>query len=536
MLLTGPPGLGKTTLAHVCAKQAGYEVLEINASDDRSRDVVKGRIKDALGTETVRGIQEPGKSRKAGRPVCVVVDEVDGVVTGSGGSGGEGGFMKALIDLVQLDQKNCSQAGSTTSTTGKKKGDKFKLLRPVILICNDVYAPSLRLLRTSSIAEIVHVRKPPLDKVVARMKTVFDKENIHCDNDAVRRLCENCWGLGTRKQNSINARGTGDGDIRGVLVQSEWMAHKLRLNSDSSRLTRKWLDTQIMESSSKGQKGLGRGGIREVVERIFIEGAGLPAATSTLSADEARQIADSRTTSIGVADLRKRGAIDAIREMINTTGDHDKLMTDCWATYPTQIYQDDTLLSKPCASYDWLHFHDSLSSRIYAGQEWELSAYLSTTACAFHDLFATVDKGVTAWSNQENDKQELGEEEIHPFSGPKADYAAYEAEKQNRTVLTEMQSNFSGELLRLFSTTDVIATELIPSVNRMLAPDVKPVVVGGSGGGPSVASVRKETERNCISNAVRVMSALSIEFEKVKIETEGYASNATGGYALRMEP
>jgi len=77
LLLTGPPGLGKTTLAHVCAKQAGYEVLEINASDDRSRDVVKGRIKDVLGTETVRGIKEHGKARKAGRPVCVVVDEVD---------------------------------------------------------------------------------------------------------------------------------------------------------------------------------------------------------------------------------------------------------------------------------------------------------------------------------------------------------------------------------------------------------------------------------------------------------------------------
>ena len=77
-------------------------------------------------------------------------------------------FVKALIDLVQLDQKNASNSGSQDVVKSKKKGDKFRMLRPLILVCNDVYAPSLRPLRTSSIAEVVHVRKAPIDKVIAR--------------------------------------------------------------------------------------------------------------------------------------------------------------------------------------------------------------------------------------------------------------------------------------------------------------------------------------------------------------------------------
>ncbi|OAP55848.1 hypothetical protein AYL99_10000 [Fonsecaea erecta] len=532
LLLTGPPGLGKTTLAHVCARQAGYEVLEINASDDRSRDVVKGRIKDALGTETVRGIKEQGKARKAGRPVCVVVDEVDGVTTGSSASGGEGGFVKALIDLVQLDQRNSSGSGNQDAAKGRKKGDRFRMLRPLILVCNDVYAPSLRPLRTSSIAEIVHVRKAPLDKVIARVRSVFEKESIACDNDAVRRLCENAWGLAMRKQRGPGSRGSGEGDIRSVLVQAEWIAHKLRAHQTKSRLTRQWLEPQL-EEARNGQKGLGRGGVREVVERIFVEGAGLPNLPAALSADEARLVADSQSNPVGVANLRKRAAITALREMVDTCGEHDRVMTECFATYPTQVFQDDVQLTKPNASYEWLHFHDSLSSRVFAGQEWELMPYLNTSACGFHHLFAAVDKGTVAW-NEESPEEEV--KDIHPFSGLKADFAAYEAEKQNRTLLTELQSSFSGSLLRLFSSVDDIATELIPNVGKMLAPDVKPVVIGGSGSSASVASVRKESEKTCIRNAVRAMLALNVSFERVHVEIEGGGAHSNGGYAYRMEP
>ena len=99
--------------------------------------------------------------------MCVVVDEVDGVVGGSG-AGGEGGFIKALIDLISLDQKHSTSPGQRAANGATsqraKKGDKFRLLRPMILVCNDVYHPALRPLRSSLIAEIIHMHRPPLAK------------------------------------------------------------------------------------------------------------------------------------------------------------------------------------------------------------------------------------------------------------------------------------------------------------------------------------------------------------------------------------
>lgn len=529
MLLSGPAGLGKTTLAHVCARQAGYEVLEINASDDRSRDVVKGRIRDALGTENVKGMNvEVGenKVRKVGRPVCVVVDEADGVVSGSAGAG-EGGFMKALIDLVLLDQKNASR--SSEQGGRKRKGDKFRFLRPLILVCNDVYHPSLRPLRSASIAEMIHVRQAPMENVVYRLKNIFLQEGIPNDADAVRRLCEASWGLASRKQGGFKGSGSAEGDIRSVLVAAEWVAHKLRSENASSKLTKPWLEQRVLGGSEGGSffKSLNRGGVRDIVDRVFTDGGGFGEPRADLDSLDTYLRNDDAQAPAGFADTKKRNAINKLREMVDASGEHDRCATECFASYPAQTFQDDTFLSKPNVAYDWLHFHDTVSSKVYSSQEWELSPYLSQSVVAFHNLFASVHGKRRTEKNDDEDA-----EEEHPFSGPRADFAAFEALKHNRSIMTGLQSSLSAPLARIFRSTDSLVTDLIPNLMRMLSPEVKPVVVRSGGDNRSVASVRKESEQALVQSAVRVMIGLGVTFERIRVDNGG----TYGGWAYRMEP
>ncbi|TVY46507.1 Chromosome transmission fidelity protein [Lachnellula occidentalis] len=539
LLLTGPPGLGKTTLAHVCARQAGYEIMEINASDERSRDVVKGRIRTSVGTESVKTgstvTSKTGHVQKVAHPLCVVVDEVDGVVGGAGGSG-EGGFVKALIDLIQLDQKNSTAMPSSEYARKKKKGDDFRLMRPLILICNDVYHPSLKPLRHSNLAEIIHVRKPPLDAVVARMKSVFEKEGVSCDSDAVRRLCEATWGVSPTESRK-GRESTGEGDLRGIMVVGEWAAKKLKASTKDgkARLTRKWVEENMSNDLSHGgggARGVGRGGTKDVVNRVFLEGAGFP---KTMAMNAAPTLSDDQPkTQLGVAELAKRAGMDRLREMVDTSGEIDRIVTEIFAQYPGQPFNDDSILSKPDAAYEWLHFHDTCSHRVYADQAFELLPYLSQPVLACHHLFSSPARHYFGATNDKKWGEEEEDEEILPFSGPRADYEAFEVEKSNRATVLALQASLNAPLLRSFRSPEDIATDLLPYLVRMLTPEIKPIIVGGSGDQKGIASVRKESEKAMVRRAVDTMGGVGVIFERGKLE--GDFTNRATQWVYRMEP
>ncbi|KAL8960053.1 MAG: hypothetical protein Q9183_005530, partial [Haloplaca sp. 2 TL-2023] len=392
----------------------------------------------------------------------------------------------------------------------------------------------LRPLRSAGIAEIIHVRKPPMDHAVSRLKSVFEKEGIPCDGDGVRRLCEATWGVSNRRESRVNTSGTGEGDIRGLLVVGEWVASRIRAHDrtsamKSSRLTRQWIQKHILpDLSSKGSatRNLGRGSSKEIVERVFKENAGFPKEPDAVLTEES--LAEAVSASFGVSEAGKRMATERLRDLVETSGEFDRIAMDCFTEYASQPFQDDTLLSKPTAAYDWLHFHDSLSARVFSGQEWELSPYLSQSAIGFHHLFASPSKH--GWAA---DQLEDEEKDIVPFTGPRADYEAAETQKQNKTILQAFQSSLSIPLFRSFRSLEDVVTGLLPNLIRVLTPDVRPVIVGGSGENRGIVSVRKKEERDMIDRAVRVMGDVGIAFERCRVEmTHGGGSN----YVYRMEP
>jgi replication factor C subunit 1 len=76
-LVTGPPGIGKTTAVGLIVKGCGYELIEFNASDERSALAVR------------KYFDEAKRSGCCGKRRVIVMDEVDGMSTGDRGGIGE---------------------------------------------------------------------------------------------------------------------------------------------------------------------------------------------------------------------------------------------------------------------------------------------------------------------------------------------------------------------------------------------------------------------------------------------------------------
>ena len=84
LLLVGPPGIGKTTIAYLVAKQFGYDMIGLNASDARSKSRINEILTPVLANVSVMGTP------------MIFVDEVDGIHGRS-----DFGGASALIDILK---------------------------------------------------------------------------------------------------------------------------------------------------------------------------------------------------------------------------------------------------------------------------------------------------------------------------------------------------------------------------------------------------------------------------------------------------
>lgn len=134
ILLYGPAGTGKTTLAHVLANELEHEIFELNASDLRNR----AKLEEILKPSTLqRSLFNKGK--------IILVDEVDGV------TGTDRGGLPELIALI----------------------DKSKF--PIVITANDVWNQKFSLLRKK--CDLVPVNGLKTEIVFGILQEVMQKEN-----------------------------------------------------------------------------------------------------------------------------------------------------------------------------------------------------------------------------------------------------------------------------------------------------------------------------------------------------------------------
>ena len=160
IMIHGPPGIGKTTAAHLAAKLSGFDVLESNASDTRSKKMVETGLGDVLDNNSLLGyFAGDGKTvDKDKKKIVLIMDEVDGM------SAGDRGGVGALAKVC-------------------KKTDV-----PMILICNERKLPKMR--PFDHVTLDLPFRRPTIEQVRSRIATICLREGLKLPLNVIDALIE----------------------------------------------------------------------------------------------------------------------------------------------------------------------------------------------------------------------------------------------------------------------------------------------------------------------------------------------------------
>ena len=160
IIISGPPGIGKTTAAHLAAKLEGYDVLESNASDTRSKKLVENGVSDVLNNTSLLGFfAGDGKKVDANKKkIVLVMDEVDGM------SAGDRGGVGALAKFCKKTEV------------------------PLILICNERRLPKMK--PFDHVAFDIKFQRPTVDQIRSRIMTICHREGLKMPPQVVNALIE----------------------------------------------------------------------------------------------------------------------------------------------------------------------------------------------------------------------------------------------------------------------------------------------------------------------------------------------------------
>ena len=117
LLLVGPPGIGKTTMANLASRDFSFDMISLNASDVRNKKNIQEILEPVLGNQTILG-----------QPM-IFIDEVDGIHGRS-----DYGGVEALINILKestIPIILAANNGSSDKMKKIKKVVKTIVLRPL---------------------------------------------------------------------------------------------------------------------------------------------------------------------------------------------------------------------------------------------------------------------------------------------------------------------------------------------------------------------------------------------------------------------